>query len=564
MVATAQLSTSFRYEGRFQGPGITAGTMTAQTMTASIQRTDLCGGNLGLTTWTSAVVGFENGAFSISPTFSADALAAAMDPWNNFGAAACTVPNFSRQLVLSWNSETFAISLEDAPRATFAAYSKMASNSKSIGNVAVKAALACTDKQILRYNSVSSELECQTLVAGDIPVLTSANLPALGGGDVTGTYGNMLVAKIRNTNVSATAPTTNQVLKFDGSNWAPAADNAGPIYGDATYTTKGLVQINTDLATSGLSFTSGGILSLPDVGVGGGATYGSASLIPVISYDVKGRVTGVSTAAPNDASKLPLAGGTMTGPINMGTANMIHSVNKIGVKTSNPVNLVQIAGDDENSIVEIINSSSTVPRTVGFSVMNYVGAASNPITIRAHSSRGTGAAPTQTQAGDNIFEIRASGKDNATVSSFKVVARLSMVAEEISTATSSAGSIRLATTAVGTTTPQDRLTILPTGEVNVSATGSLTTPNIKVGGGTTVSGMTTCQTGAITAGALQTNAICTGITAASVCNCQWHVNPSLEAIKSVVPATGSLNIYFATNLTANTLAGSIRCMCLTP
>ncbi|MGZ3805289.1 MAG: hypothetical protein ACXVB4_13830, partial [Pseudobdellovibrionaceae bacterium] len=59
-----------------------------------------------------------------------------------------------------------------------------------------------------------------------------------------------------------------------------------------------------------------GVLTLKITGTAG--TYGSASLVPVITTDAQGRVTSVTTAAPLDATKLPLAGGTMTGAINMG------------------------------------------------------------------------------------------------------------------------------------------------------------------------------------------------------------------------------------------------------
>jgi hypothetical protein len=52
---------------------------------------------------------------------------------------------------------------------------------------------------------------------------------------------------------------------------------------------------------------------------GTAGTYGSATLVPVITTDSKGRVTGVTTSAPLDALKLPLAGGTMSGAIAMGS-----------------------------------------------------------------------------------------------------------------------------------------------------------------------------------------------------------------------------------------------------
>ena len=53
---------------------------------------------------------------------------------------------------------------------------------------------------------------------------------------------------------------------------------------------------------------------------GTAGTYGSASLVPIVTTDSKGRVTNVTTAAPLDATKLPLAGGTLTGALNGTTA----------------------------------------------------------------------------------------------------------------------------------------------------------------------------------------------------------------------------------------------------
>ncbi|HSF33663.1 MAG TPA: hypothetical protein VLK82_24755, partial [Candidatus Tectomicrobia bacterium] len=46
-------------------------------------------------------------------------------------------------------------------------------------------------------------------------------LPNLGG-DVTGGIGNTTVVRLRNVNVAATAPTSNQVLTFQGGQWRPA------------------------------------------------------------------------------------------------------------------------------------------------------------------------------------------------------------------------------------------------------------------------------------------------------------------------------------------------------
>lgn len=57
----------------------------------------------------------------------------------------------------------------------------------------------------------------------------------------------------------------------------------------ATTTKQGKVKLAGDLA---------GTADLPRLGViGGGATVGSSTLVPVITYDTKGRITGSTTAA---------------------------------------------------------------------------------------------------------------------------------------------------------------------------------------------------------------------------------------------------------------------------
>lgn len=56
-------------------------------------------------------------------------------------------------------------------------------------------------------------------------------------GDLSGTYPAPTVARIRGTNVATTAPASGQVLKFNGTDWAPATDNTGAIGGSALTST---------------------------------------------------------------------------------------------------------------------------------------------------------------------------------------------------------------------------------------------------------------------------------------------------------------------------------------
>lgn len=47
------------------------------------------------------------------------------------------------------------------------------------------------------------------------------------GGDISGNFSNMSVNKLKGRSISSNNPSSGDVLKWDGNNWAPAADNSG-------------------------------------------------------------------------------------------------------------------------------------------------------------------------------------------------------------------------------------------------------------------------------------------------------------------------------------------------
>jgi len=96
-------------------------------------------------------------------------------------------------------------------------------------------------------NLASSSAVTGVLPAANIP---NATLTTMGSvtltGDLGGTAASPSVVKLRGVNLSATAPTTNQVLQYNGSTWLPST-LAAYTPTDATTGAKGVVQLAGDL-----------------------------------------------------------------------------------------------------------------------------------------------------------------------------------------------------------------------------------------------------------------------------------------------------------------------------
>jgi hypothetical protein len=107
---------------------------------------------------------------------------------------------------------------------------------------------AITTTKILDGSVTSAKL-----AAGVIPTSLPPNGAA--GGDLSGTYPNPAVNKIQGTAVNNTAPVSGQVLKFNGTQWAPGTDNAGGLtlpYSNSVSSAQNLISLTNSGTGAGL------------------------------------------------------------------------------------------------------------------------------------------------------------------------------------------------------------------------------------------------------------------------------------------------------------------------
>ena len=248
---------------------------------------------------------------------------------------------------------------------------------------------------------------------------TATNFTGSLAGDVTGTQGATVVGQIRGTPVSATGPSADQFLRYDGSQWTPGSvaldtDTTG-ILADA-HLSSDVGLLNANQTFSGSNWFSGVVQLTNTANTLAGSFIGNG-----------GALTGLNPAS--------LAAGTAPISIsgNAATATSAATAGSAGTATSFSGLLAgDVTGPQGATVVASVGGQSAAQVASGASAANGATAANTPDTLVRRDSAGNFAAGAITVVsvsgdGSGLAALNASQLDSGTLADARLSTNVALL-----------------------------------------------------------------------------------------------------------------------------------------